>query len=86
MIAALSLKPDAETGHVLLVLWLLVEGWALARTLRDVAQVVAGPGWLRAVLIVLHPGCWLLLAVLFGLGRGLYTGHTVMLWHLLTVR
>ncbi|WP_243663925.1 hypothetical protein, partial [Rhodothermus marinus] len=73
-------------GHVLLALWLLVEGWALVRTLRDVAQVVAGPGWLHAVLAVLHPGCWLLLAVLFGLIRGLYTGHTVMLWHLLTVR
>ena len=86
MIAALSLKPGAGTGHLLLALWLLVEGWALARTLRDVAQVVEGPGWLRAVLAVLHPGSWLLLAVLFGLIRGLYTGHTVMLWHLLTVR
>jgi len=86
MVAALSLNPGAGTGHVLLALWLLAEGWALARTLRDVAQVVAGPGWLRAALAVLHPGCWLFVVVLFGLGWGLYTGHTVMLWHLLTVR
>ncbi len=86
MVTALSLEPGAGTGHVLLMLWLLVEGWALMRTLRDVAQVVEGPGWLQTVLAVLHPGSWLLLAVLFGLSRGLYTGHTVMLWHLLTVQ
>ncbi len=88
MMGALSLLPDAggDTGHALLLLWVFAEAWGLFRTIRDAGQVVEGSGWIYLVLTVLHPGCWLLLAVLGGLGWGLYTGHTIFLWHLLVVR
>ncbi|MDQ7041081.1 MAG: hypothetical protein Q9M35_09080 [Rhodothermus sp.] len=88
MIGALSLLPDAEgdTGHRLLILWVLTEAWGLFRTVRDAGQVVEGPAWIYPVLALLHPSCWLLLAALGGLGWGLYTGHTIFLWHLLMVR
>lgn len=86
MVGALSLPPSPQAGHGLLALWLLMEGWGLGRTLGDAAQVVRGPGWLYPGLALLHASCWLLLVVLAGLGWGLYTGHTVMLGHLLSVR
>ncbi|SHK31424.1 hypothetical protein [Rhodothermus profundi] len=85
MIAALSLRPAAEVGHSLLALWLFVEGWGMVRTLRDVAQVVKGAGWMSLLITLLHPGWWLLLVVLGSLGWGLYTGHTIFFWHLLTI-